>query len=97
MSKKVEMVAMELTEEGIQEVFDKGVQCAAEIEVGEAVECLLAMYEHIQDSDLMKGFKNSIGHEHDEDVDKFVMLLAVSQVATMVNNFKRREKEAAKA
>lgn len=97
MSRRVELVAIELNEDNIQDVFNKGVQCTAEIEVGEAVECLLAMYEHIQESDLMQGFKNSIGHEHDEDVDKFVMLLAVSQVATIVNNFKKREKKAAEA
>lgn len=96
--RKVKMVQMDTNDTLIDRVLTEGITCEAEIEVGEAVDCLLVMFQHIQETELVHDFKQVLGPEHDRDVDKFLMLLLVSEVATLTGNFgKRKGKDAAEA
>lgn len=96
--KSVRMIQIETDDNVIDKVLADGVTCEALIEVGEAVDCLLVLFQNIQGTELVRDFKKALGPEHDQDVDKFLMLLLVSEVATLVGNFKRRVQEpAAKA
>lgn len=89
---------METDDNMIDKVFTDGITCGALVEVGEAVDCLMVMFKHIQETELVRDFKKILGPEHNQDVDKFLMLLLVSEVATLTGNFKRREsKDVAKA
>lgn len=91
MNDKVKRIELEISDGVIDEVFEKGIQCCAEIEVGEAVECLMVMFRHIQESELVRGFKGELGPEHEAAVDKFLGLLLVSEIATIMGNFGDRE------
>lgn len=84
---------VEINDSDIEKVFREGVECCAEIEVGEACDCLLAMFSQIRDSELVQGFLDRIGQEHKEKLDKFLMLLLVSEIATLTSNFKKRERK----
>ena len=96
--KPVRMTEMDTNDALIDRVLAEGITCEAPIEVGEAVDCLMVVFKHIQEAEFLKEFKKVLGPEHNHDVDKFLMLLLVSEVATLVGNFKRREREpAAKA
>ena len=91
--KPVRMIQMDTDDNIIDKVLTDGITCEAPIEVGEAVDCLLVLFQNIQGTDLVRDFKKVLGPEHDRDVDKFLMLLLVSEVATLVGNFNRRERE----
>lgn len=91
--KEVKSIEMEVDGDDIDRVFGEGVSCCATVEVGEVVECLLTMFEHIQNTNMVQGFKKAIGYEHSDNVDKFLMLLLVSEVATLTGNFKKREEQ----
>ena len=91
--REVKSIEMELNNDDIDRVFGEGVSCCAVVEVGEVVDCLLTMFEHIQETNMVQGFKKAIGPENNENVDKFLMLLLVSEVATLTGNFKKREEQ----
>ena len=87
------MIQIETDDNMIDKVLTDGITCEALVEVGEAVDCLLALFQNIQGTELIRDFKKVLGPEHNQDVDKFLMLLLGSEVATLVGNFKRREQE----
>jgi len=91
--KEVKSIEMEVDGDDIDKVFSEGVSCCAVVEVGEVVDCLLTMFEHIQGTNMVQGFKQAIGLENSDNVDKFLMLLLVSEVATLTGNFKKREEQ----
>ena len=92
-NRKVKQVELEIDGSTVDQILEEGITCCAEAEIGQVVDCLFAMFEHIQGTNLVKSFKERLGPEHDRDVDKFLMLLLVSEVATITNNFKEKEKE----
>lgn len=91
--RKVKSIETEIDVDDIDRIFGDGISCCATAEIGEVVDCLMAMFENMQKTNLVEGFKDAIGHEHDKDVDKFLMLLLVSEVATITSNFKEREEQ----
>lgn len=97
MDKKFEKIEIELDQNKIDEILEKGVQCCAEAEIGEVIDCLLVMFQHIQNTDLVQGFKRQLGPEHDRSVDKFLIMLLISEVATITGNFGEREEKGAEA
>lgn len=80
-----------ISEQEIDEVFERGILCEAQITVGEAVDCLLEFAKHISQTDMIKNF------EKDQDIHKFLMCLIVSEVATLTENFMERDNVVGKA
>ena len=91
--RKVTQVELEINSDSVDKILEEGITCCAEVEVGQVVDCLFALFEHIRETHLVQSFKERLGPEHDRDLDKFLMLLLVSEVATITNNFKDKEKE----
>lgn len=91
MARQTKKIEIGLNEVDIDRILGEGIQCGAQVEIGECVDCLLAMFDGIQDSQLVKGFKQIIGPDKEKYVDEFLMLLLVSEVATITNNFKDRD------
>lgn len=93
MARQTKKIEVGLSEVDVDRIFNEGIQCGAQVEVGECVDCLLAMFDGIQNSQLVKGFKQVIGPEKEKYVDEFLMLLLVSEVATLTQNFKDRDSD----
>ena len=88
---------LEITDEVIDQVLNEGIQCCAEVEVGEIVDCLITMFKHIQDSDMVQHIKQICGPDKNNDIDQFIICMFVSEVATITANFKNREENGAEA
>lgn len=93
MSKEIKRIEKGISQEDIDRILEEGVQCGALVEIGECVDCLLGMFDGIQSSQLVREFKLLLGPQNDNYVDQFMMLLLVSEVATLTANFRNREKE----
>lgn len=74
-----------------QRIFEEGIQCTAPIEVGEAVDATLAVFNNLEGTSMMKDMRMRLWPSQQEDLNHFLMLLAVSITMTMVGNFQERE------
>ena len=84
-------------EEAVDRILSEGIQCCAEIEVGEAVDCLMTMFRHIQDTEMVKRIKQIIEPDKHKDIDQLLICFFVSEVATLTANFKNRERKGGEA
>lgn len=91
MARQTKKIEIGLNEVDIDRILGEGIQCGALVEIGECVDCLLAMFDGIQDSQLVRDFKLLLGPENGQHVDKFMMLLLVSEIATLTANFRNRD------
>ena len=91
MARQTKKIEMGLSEVDIDRILEEGVQCGAQVEIGECVDCLLAMFDGIQSSQLVRDFKLLLGPQNDHYVDQFMMLLLVSEIATLTANFRSRD------
>ena len=85
---------IELNSQTLKEVFDAGIDCEAEIEVGEACECIIYVMQQVEHTQMYKNLK--LGLSSGVDLDKvardFVVSVTASLVATLTANFKDRER-----
>lgn len=88
---------VELNDEIVDKILTEGIQCCANVEVGEVVDCLMTMFKHIQDTDMIKHIKQVIDSKHHDDIDQLLICIFVSEVATLTANFKKREEKGADA
>lgn len=96
------MIKKEIPIEGIDDdIIDKilteGIQCCANVEVGEVVSCLMTMFQHIQNTKMVKDAKQNLNKEQCKAIDQLLISVFVSEVATLTANFKRREEKGADA
>ena len=88
---------MEINDEEVDRILEEGINCCAEVEVGEIVHCLMTMFEHIHEAQMVKIVKEKLGPEHNEVVDKLLICVFMSEIATITANFKNREEKGAEA
>lgn len=83
--------------ETVDRILNEGIQCCAQIEVGEAVDCLMTMFQHIQETEMVKHIKQIIEPDKHKDIDQLLICFFVSEVATLTANFRKREEKGADA
>ena len=88
---------VELTDDIVDKILSDGIQCCAQVEVGEIVDCLMTLFRGIQDSAMMQNIKRKLNKEYHEDIDKLMICFFVSEIATITKNFKDREEEGVEA
>ena len=86
-----------MNDEEVDKILKEAIECSAEVEVGEIANCLMNMFQHIQDLICVQELKKAVGPYFEKDVDNFLITLFISQMATITINFKDRERKGAEA
>lgn len=97
MSKVLVTKQVEISDDYIEKVLDEGIECCAEVEVGEVVSCLMTMFQNIQNTNMIQHIKQVCGPDKEDDIDQLLICIFVSEIATITANFKKREKKGGEA
>ena len=97
MSKVLVTKQIEISDDFIEKVLDEGIECCAEVEVGEVVSCLMTMFQNIQNTEMIQHIKQVVGKDKEPDIDQLLICIFVSEIATITANFKKREKRGGEA
>lgn len=84
-------------ERDAQAILEDGLNCEINVTVSEVVECLMDIYKILPNSPLLQRFKQNLGEDLESDIDSFVISLLFSEIATITETFKRRDKYTGKA
>lgn len=74
----------------IDTVLENGSDCEAVVTIGEVTDVILALVEQLQETPLLKDFKKIVNN--DKAVDHFIICLVCSEILTLTETFKKREK-----
>lgn len=89
----MKMKEIRADESSVDEILKEGIECCAEAEIGEVVDCLMSMFRNVNKSQMVKIVKEKVGPEHEEVIDNLLICFFVSEVATLTANFKGREQK----
>lgn len=84
-------------ERDVEEILQEGLLCEAECTVGEVVDIIATMAEHVKKSGTYQKLVSVCGETCEGAIQDFVISFVCSQIATITGEFKRRELPSGKA
>lgn len=74
-----------------EEILEDGLNCQAEVTVGEVVDIIATMAEHVKKSAAYQKLIEEIGPECEAEVENFVISFVCSEISTLTGQFRMRE------
>lgn len=84
-------------ERKIEEILEEGLNCEYECTVGEVVDIIATMAEHIKKSGAYQKLVCTCGESYEEAIQDFIISFVCSEIATITGEFIKRDLPCGKA
>ena len=74
-----------------EEILEEGLNCEAECTVGEVVDLIATMAEHVKESGAYQNLVKECGGACEDAIQDFIISFVCSEIATLTGEFKKRE------